>query len=146
MGDQRAAVLFLCVANSARSQMAEGFARVVAPPGIAVYSAGSTPSNVHPYAVQVMKEVGVDIVGYRSKSVGEVPCADIGTVVTLCAEEVCPLFPGHVHHLHWPFEDPAAAVGTETERLDAFRRVRDNIRENVERLFSQLPRGTHAPA
>lgn len=140
MGTQNTAVLFMCVANSARSQMAEGFARAAAPPDMAVYSAGSAPTSLNPYAVRVMKEVGIDIAGHRAKSIDEVPCTDIGTVVTLCAEEGCPVFPGDVCRLHWPFEDPAAVVGSEAECLEAFRRVRDDIRGSVEQFFGQRAR------
>lgn len=121
-------LLFLCVANSARSQMAEGLARGLLPPGSEISSAGSSPSRVNPLAVQVMAEVGIDISGHRSKSVEEIDTARIGTVVTLCAEEVCPVFPGTVRRLHWPLPDPAAVQGTAEERRAAFRRARDEIR------------------
>ncbi|RMG44151.1 MAG: bifunctional hydroxymethylpyrimidine kinase/phosphomethylpyrimidine kinase [Acidobacteria bacterium] len=124
-------ILFLCVANSARSQMAEGLARAMAPPGVEIYSAGSAPATVHPVAVEVMREIGIDISGHRSKSIDEIPKERIGTVVTLCAEEVCPIFPGDVRRLHWPLEDPAAVGGGPDEVRAAFRRVRDRIREKL---------------
>lgn len=131
----RRGILFLCVANSARSQMAEGFARTMAPPGVAVYSAGSLPGGLNPYAVKVMQEVGIDISGQRSKSTDEIPKAEIGTVVTLCAEEVCPVFPGGVRRLHRPLKDPVAAMEAGEDVVDGFRRVRDQIQSVVSQLF-----------
>ena len=92
-------------------------------------------AKVNPNALAVMREVGIDLCAHRSKSVDEIPKERIGTVITLCAEEVCPVFPGAVTRLHWPFEDPAAASGTPEEVSDAFRRVRDRIRGAVERFF-----------
>ena len=127
-------ILFLCVANSSRSQMA--------PAGIKVFSAGSAPASVNPNAVAVMRELGIDISGHRSKSVDENPRDNIGTVVTLCAEEVCPVFLGHAHRLHWALEDPAAATGLEQEVLVAFRRVRDQIREKLDDHFRRQARDT----
>ncbi len=130
-------ILFLCVANSARSQMAEGLARAAAPPGIEVYSAGSEPDRVRPLAVEVLAEIGIDIGGARSKGIDAIPVERIGTVVTLCAEEVCPVFPGDVRRLHWPIDDPAAATGTEEERKAAFRRARDAIRDRIGELLDE---------
>lgn len=123
----RDAVLFLCVANSSRSQMAEGLLRVLAPQ-IPVYSAGSAPARLNPYAVRAMEEAGIDIGSHTSKGFDDVPRDHVGTVITLCAEEVCPHFPGDVERLHWPFEDPAAAMGDDGAILEAFIRVRDQIR------------------
>jgi len=131
----RPGILFLCVANSSRSQMAEGFARLLAPEGIQVYSAGSEPTRLNPLAVEAMKEAGVDISAHVSKSVDTIGKARIGTVITLCAEEVCPVFPGDVVRHHWPFEDPAAATGSHEQKLEAFRRVRDQIRGKLEAYF-----------
>jgi len=128
-------LLFLCVANSARSQIAEGYARAFAPPGIEVWSAGSEPRHLNPMAVAVMAEEGIDLAGQRSKGLTEIPAERIGTVVTLCADEVCPTFPGAVRRLHWPLPDPAAADGNEDERRAAFRAVRDEIRGRVAGLF-----------
>jgi arsenate reductase len=128
-------VLFLCVANSARSQMAEGVARTLAPAGVGVHSAGSAPSRLNPLAVRVMAEIGIDIAAHHSKSVDDIPRHLIGTVITLCAEEVCPVFSGEVRRLHWPLPDPAAVSGDEEARLAAFREVRDAIRERVSHLF-----------
>lgn len=128
-------VLFLCVANSARSQMAEGIARAIAPAGVAVFSAGSEPSTVNPYAVRAMKEVGIDIASARSKPIDEVPLDRVGLVVTLCAEQVCPTLPGAVERQHWPLEDPAAVEGPDEAVLSEFRRVRDELRERISGLF-----------
>jgi arsenate reductase len=135
MATERGGVLFLCVANSARSQMAEGFARTMAPAGVSIFSAGSAPGRLNPFAVRVMQEVGIDIASHCSKSVDSVPVAEIGTTVTLCAEEVCPIFPGDVRRLHRPVPDPAAAAGSDEEILAAFRRARDQIRDLVAELF-----------
>lgn len=95
-------ILFLCVANSARSQMAEGLARRLLGPRAEVMSAGSQPATVNPYAIEVMGEIGIDITGQRSKSVDEVDPSSVDLVVTLCAEEVCPILPGRVRRLRWP--------------------------------------------
>jgi arsenate reductase len=137
MGVDPTGVLFLCVANSARSQMAEGFARTMAPPGVAIYSAGSAPGGLNQYAVRVMAELGIDITGQRSKSTDEIPKGEIGTVVTLCAEEVCPVFPGNVRRFHWPVQDPVAAAGADEEIIVGFRRVRDQIKSLVSKVFPQ---------
>ena len=128
-------LLFLCVANSARSQMAEGLARAIAPCGVSVYSAGSEPSRLNPHAVRVMQEVGIDIAAHVSKGIDAVPRKQIAAVITLCAEEVCPVFPAAVEKLHWPFEDPAAVAGSEEDVLEAFRRVRDQLRTAIEVYF-----------
>ncbi len=135
MGESRAGVLFLCVANSARSPMAEGLARAVAPEEREIYSAGSAPTQLNPFAREVMQELGVDISSHRSKAIDEIPSHRIGTVITLCAEEVCPVFPGNVERFHWPFEDPAAAKGRDEEVREEFRRIRDQIRTQIEDFF-----------
>ena len=135
-------ILFLCVANSSRSQMAEGCARAIAPGHLEIYSAGSEPTHVNPLAVEAMREVGVDISGQRSKSVDAVERDSIGTVITLCDEEVCPVFAGNVVRHHWPFGDPAAEIGSEAQRLDAFRKVRDQIRARLETYFAGLGNDT----
>ncbi len=128
--------LFLCVANSARSQMAEGLARELCGAGQKVHSAGSAPSQVNPMAVRVMEEIGIDLSGHHSKGIGDVPLETIGRVVTLCAEEVCPTVTEKVERLHWPLSDPAAAEGDESARLGAFRRVRDELSRRLAELFS----------
>jgi amino-acid N-acetyltransferase len=115
--------LFLCVANSARSQMAEGLARRLFGGRVPVESAGSRPSRVNPLAIEVMREVGVDLSGHRSKSVEEIERAGVARVITLCAEEVCPVWLGAAARLHWPIPDPAG----NGETLERFRRARDEI-------------------
>jgi arsenate reductase len=128
-------ILFLCVQNSARSQLAEGIARSLAPPGVTVSSAGSSPAFVRPQAIQVLKEIGIDISGHRSKSIAEIDAASVDAVVTLCAEEVCPVFLGNAVRLHWGLPDPAKAPGDENARLNAFRETRDELFRRMMRLF-----------
>ncbi len=130
-------VLFLCVANSARSQMAEGVARSLAPSGTRISSAGSSPSRLNPLAVRALAEIGIDISGHRSKSVNEIPPHDVDAVVTLCAEEVCPVFLGNALRVHWGLPDPAAASGSDDERLQAFRDVRDELRRRLAVVFTR---------
>lgn len=129
-------ILFLCVANSARSQIAEGLARSIAPPGVKVWSAGSRPTKVRPEAIAVLKEIGIDISQHCAKAVAEIPAAEVDTVITLCGEEECPLFLGKAERLHWGLPDPAAVNGSEDERLDAFRRTRDELRRRLGALLS----------
>jgi arsenate reductase (thioredoxin) len=129
-------VLFLCVANSARSQMAEGIARALAPASVKISSAGSKPSRLNPFAVKALAEVGLDIRAHRSKSVDEIPPGDVDAVVTLCAEEVCPVFLGKALRLHWGLPDPAGAGKTDEEQLQAFRDVRDELRRRLARVFA----------
>jgi arsenate reductase len=138
MSTRPRAILFLCVANSARSQMAEGLARSIAPDDIAIHSAGSEPATVHPLAKQVMAELGIDLGTHRSKGVADIPQDEIDLAITLCAEEVCPVFPHDVTQLHWPHPDPAAH-GTEGDfALQSFRDVRDQIRERLVQLFADI--------
>ena len=120
-------LLFLCVANSARSQMAEGLARRRFGRNAQIQSAGSRPSSVNRLAVRVMEEIGIDISGQTSKSVDTIAADSVDTVVTLCADQVCPAFLGFARRIHWPLNDPAAATGGEAERLQMFRVVRDEI-------------------
>jgi arsenate reductase len=129
MGDPKK-VLILCTGNSARSQMAEGLLRHDAGERFVVESAGTKPSHVRPEAIAVMKELGIDISGHRSKSVDEFEGTEFDYVLTVCdkAKENCPVFPGHANRLHRNFEDPAATEGSEAVRLAVFRRVRDEIR------------------
>ncbi len=129
-------VLFLCVANSARSQMAEGIARKLAPPGVAISSAGSQPSRVNPLAIRALDEIGIDLRGHHSKSVDSIPPDGVDAVITLCAEEVCPVFLGKAKRVHWGMPDPAGAGRTDDEQLQAFREVRDEIRRRFEVLFA----------
>jgi arsenate reductase len=131
-------VLFLCTHNSARSQIAEGFARALAPASVQVWSAGTEPRGVHPRAIEVMGEVGIDLAGHASKTLDQVPWRECDTVVTLCgdAAEACPALAAEVRRLHWPLPDPGAAP--EAEQAAAFREVRDEIRWRVACLW---PRG-----
>jgi arsenate reductase len=128
-------VVFLCVHNSARSQMAEGFARALAPTGTEIWSAGTAPGKVHPGAVEVMLEVGIDISAQHSKGLDDVPWREADTVVTLCGEanEACPALAAKVRKLHWGLPDPAAAA--EPVRLQTFREVRDEIRWRVSSMW-----------
>jgi arsenate reductase len=130
-------VLFICTHNSARSHMAEGFVNALYGNRYSAFSAGTEPSTVNPYAVRVMKEIGIDISDHRSKSVDEFIDQDLDYVVTVCdhAKEVCPFFPGGRKALHKGFQDPASVTGTEDEKLSLFRRVRDEIRDWVKKIF-----------
>jgi arsenate reductase len=129
-------VLFLCVANSARSQMAEGIARSLAPRDVKISSAGSKPSKVNRFAIRALDEIGIDIRGQHSKSVDAIDPAGVEAVVTLCAEEVCPVFLGKARRVHWGLPDPAGAGSTEDEQLQAFRNVRDELRRRLSILFA----------
>ncbi len=126
-------VLFLCTGNSCRSQMAEGWLRHYAGDRAQVFSAGTRPAGLNPMAVAVMRESGIDISGHRSKHVNDLMQEDFLFVITVCdsAREACPVFPGALYQLHWSFEDPGGASGSEEERLRVFRRVRDEIAEHV---------------
>jgi arsenate reductase len=126
----RRRVLILCTANSARSQMAEGLLRHDAGDRFDVASAGTVATRVRPEAIAVMREIGIDLTSHRSKSVDEFADQSFDAVLTVCdsAKETCPVYPGHARRFHHAFADPAAVEGSEAERLDAFRRVRDEIR------------------
>lgn len=134
-------ILFLCVANSARSQLAEGLARMTFGDRLPVMSAGSEPSTVNPYAIEVMREIGIDLSTHRSKSVQTIDPDQVGTVITLCAEEVCPVFLGKARRVHWPIPDPASKDPTlsREEMLVRFRTARDTIRGMIERFAADLP-------
>ncbi len=127
-------VLFLCTHNSARSQMAEGLLRHLAGERFEVHSAGTEATHVRPLAVAAMAEVGVDISGQESKTLQRYLGDPFEYVVTVCddANESCPVFPGAKERLHWSFEDPSKATGSEEERLAMFRRVRDEIQARIE--------------
>ncbi len=130
MPEVKPTVLILCTGNSCRSHLAEGILRAASGELLEVQSAGSKPAGyVHPLAIQVMKEIGIDITGHRSKPLDEFLKRPIETVITVCgnADQACPLFPGQVNRHHWEFEDPAKAEGAEAEKLAVFRRVRDEI-------------------
>jgi arsenate reductase (thioredoxin) len=130
-------VLILCTANSARSQMAEGLLRHDRGEEFEVESAGTRATHVRPEAIAVMREVGIDISGHRSKVVDEFKDKSFDYVLTVCdnANESCPVFPGHKNRIHKSFSDPAAVEGSEEERLDAFRKIRDEIRTYFRKEF-----------
>ena len=135
MPDPKPVVLILCTGNSCRSHLAEGFLRAAAGDILDVQSAGSKPAGyVHPLAIRVMQEVGIDISHHRSKHLNEFLGQKIETVITVCgnADQACPLFPGQVNRYHWGFLDPAHAQGSEIEILQIFRQVRDEIRRVFE--------------
>lgn len=128
-------ILFLCVANSARSQMAEGLARQIAPPHVRVSSAGSVPTQIRPQAVEALAEVGIDAGTQFSKGTEDIE-ASVDAVVTLCAEEVCPVWLDEAWRLHWGLPDPAAVTGSIEEQLQAFRDVRDELSRRFRLLFA----------
>ena len=128
-------ILFLCVANSARSQMAEGIARAIAPAGVHVSSAGSEPSTLRPQAVAALDEVGIDIRGHRSKGTDEVD-RSVDAVITLCAEEVCPVWVSAAVRLHWDLPDPVGGSTTNAQEMEAFRRVRDELQTRLTALLA----------
>jgi len=126
-------VLFICTHNSARSQMAEGFLRALAGDRFEVASAGTEATRVHPLAVRAMTEVGLDLSRHTSKVVDEFAEQPWDYVITVCdaANEACPVFPKKANRLHWSFEDPSQATGSDDQRLEVFRRVRDQIQRRV---------------
>lgn len=126
-------VLILCTGNSARSQMAEGLLRHEGGDLFEVFSAGTKPTRVRPEAITVMRELGIDIASQRSKSLDEFAGQEFDYVITVCdnAKEICPIFPAKTQRIHWSIEDPAAVAGTEEQRLAAFRRIRDELREHL---------------
>ena len=131
-------ILFLCVANSARSQMGEGIARQMFP-GLLIQSAGSRPSRVNPYAIEVLAEQGIDATTHTSKSVESIDPASVDLVITLCAEEVCPLFLGKAERLHWPIPDPASDDPnlSPDDLRTRFRAGRDEIHRRLEQLKAE---------
>ena len=138
-------ILFLCVANSARSQIAEGLARKLFGARVSVQSAGSKPSRVNPFAIEVMAEVGVDLTAHHSKSAQDIDADTVGLVITLCAEEVCPVFLGRAPRLHWPIQDPASDDPSlsRDDLLTRFRTAREQIQGRLEVLDAllDLPEG-----
>jgi arsenate reductase len=133
--EERRRVLFLCTHNSARSQMAEGHLRRLAGDRFEVYSAGTEATSVRPEAIKVMAELGVDISGQESETLDRYLGEPFDYVVTVCddANEACPVFPGAKSRLHWSFRDPSRATGSDEERLEVFRAVRDEILDRLER-------------
>lgn len=132
-------ILILCTGNSCRSHLAEGILRAALDDRYLVASAGSKPAGyVHPLAIRVMEEIGIDISNHRSKHLDEFLNQDLDTVITVCgnADQACPIFPGRVNRHHWGFDDPALAVGSDEVQLVVFRRVRDEIRRVFEAYAS----------
>jgi len=134
-------VLFVCTENSARSQMAEGFLRRLGGDDFEVLSAGAEPTSVNPLAVEVMKEVGIDISGQHAKDVSEFLGQNFQYLIRVCdkVREKCPVLPGAVWYLDWSFEDPAKAAGPAPERLAVFRRVRDEIETRIAEFIAAPP-------
>lgn len=139
MSTEQKRVLFLCTHNSARSQMAEGLLRHLAGDRYETFSAGTEQTRVHPLAIEAMREIGVDIRGHASKTLDAFAGERFDYVITVCdrANESCPLFPGDTERIHWSFDDPSAATGSDEQRLAAFRRIRDEIRQRL-RTFQIL--------
>jgi arsenate reductase len=135
MNTEQSLVLVLCTGNSCRSHLAEGLLRAASKGRFEVASAGSRPAGyVHPMAVRVMAEIGIDLSEHTSKHMNDFLTRKVETVITVCgnADQACPTFPGQLNRHHWPFEDPAHAIGTDDEVLAVFRRVRDEIRRVFE--------------
>jgi len=137
-------ILFLCTGNSCRSQMAEGFARNILLEDVKIFSTGTDQNEIHPVAIKVMQEVGIDISEQKSKNLWEIPVDKISIVVTLCgdAAERCPVFPGEVKKINWILKNPVKATGNEEEIINEFRKIRDKIKTYLEKekWFSNLKR------
>ncbi len=133
-------VVFICTHNSARSQMAEGLLRHLYGDRYEVSSAGTFPTEVHPLAVRVMNEIGIDISAFRSKSINEYREKAFDSVITVCdhARQTCPFFPAAAENLHAGFEDPAAFEGSDEAKLKKFREIRDEIKKWIEDFFGSL--------
>ncbi len=138
-GKEMLKIIFLCTGNSCRSQMAEGIANNLMGGKIISYSAGLEPKGfVHPKAIEVMKEIGIDISKYTSKPIDLKLLNEVDYIITLCddAEETCPVTPAKIKRLHWGLSDPAKATGTEEDILNTFRQIRDEIKEKILRLLT----------
>jgi arsenate reductase len=132
--------MFLCTANSCRSQMAEGFAKEFGKGLIEVHSAGLMAAGVHNRAIAVMKEIGIDISNQKSKVIEEGLLKQMDIIVTLCgyAEELCPYTPPEIKRIHWPIKDPVGTIGTKEEIMNEFRHARDEIKEKVQKLIEEV--------
>lgn len=128
-------VLFVCVANSSRSQLAAAIARALASPIVKISCAGIRPVAIHPLAVEVLADLGFDVRGTPSRRLDEIPPDDVDVVVTLCDEDLGRRFPGRALKVHWPLPDPTHATGTEEERLEVFRNVRDELTRRLAVIF-----------
>jgi arsenate reductase len=133
-------VMFLCTANSCRSQMAEGWARKLGKALIEPYSAGLMAAGVHPRAAAVMREAGIDISRQKSKEIDKNILLKMDIVITLCghAEATCPITPPNIKRLHWPIEDPVGTRGTEEVIMKDFRRARDEIRDRITTFIREI--------
>lgn len=134
----RNGLLFLCTGRTGRSQMAEGFARFIGPAEIRYFSAVTEPGAISPHAIKAMREIGIDISAQQPRRLDEIPpdtMATIATIISLCEEDECPALPDGVYHLSWPLPNPVDPHDDDDDTLHAFRRVRDQIRELVSRLF-----------
>lgn len=131
-------ILFLCMANSARSQMAEGLARFLWKGRAEIESAGANASHVNSYAIKVLQEIGIDISGQFSKSIQDIDLNSVDLIITLCDRDICPTAPARIRKLHWPIEDPTLYGLYEEQRLASFRKTRDNIRARLEKLQTEL--------
>jgi arsenate reductase (thioredoxin) len=136
---RKRSVLFLCTGNSCRSQMAEGLLRHMAGDRFEVFSAGTRPAGLNPDSVRAMQEVGIDIAGHRSKCVDEYAGRDFDFIITVCdsARQSCPVFPSAAARLHWDLEDPAAARGSDDERMHVFRSIRDEIAGRIREFLEK---------
>lgn len=133
--DKQSTLIFLCVANSARSQMAEGLANASAPDGWRIFSAGAAPTLVHPLAIEVLHEIDIDISKAQSKGLDDVPIDEVDFVVTLCEDQVCPTVPKNAEHLDWALPDPVGAGDQIRFQLEAFRDTRDEIKQRLESFW-----------
>ena len=140
-------VMFLCTANSCRSQMAEGLAREFGKGVIEVYSAGLMAAGVHPRAISVMREMGIDISRQESNEIDEKLLRSMDMVITLCghAEKYCPRTPPGTTRIHWPVEDPVGTIGTEEQIMHEFRRARDEIREKILNFIQEIKDSRDTP-
>jgi len=134
--DKSKGILFMCVANSARSQMAEGIARQLSTESTCIFSAGSTPATVNPFAIEAMSEMEIDISRHSSKALAAIPMDQVDYVITLCAEEVCPYLPAKIETLHWPYPDPAAPGLSQAETRASFRSVRNALKDRLTRFLA----------
>lgn len=135
-------ILFLCVANSARSQMAEGLAKNILGNTYHIFSAGSNPTFVHPLAIKVMLEIGVDIRKQYSKPITTIDLSQIDIIITLCKDEICPYTAAKAKHEHWPLPDPVASDAKEEKQLEQFCNVRDALIKNIRELKTNLDNST----
>lgn len=134
MVEKSVKVLFICTGNSCRSQIAEGLLRSMAEDQCKVFSAGSHPSRVNPMAIEIMKEVGIDISGHTSDPIDDYLYLGIDVVITVCdsAKQICPIFPGDTTHIHWSIDDPFKGWTFEKSKLDSFRDTREIIKKKIE--------------